>query len=346
MLGEIIEKHIIYIRRKIIMQGKSKILGVGRYLPERIVTNYDIAEQAITSPAWIKANIGIDERRFSNEQETQAFMGAAAAREAINRANCNADELDIILVTTNVPDYQIPSTACLIQRDIGASNAFATDLITACPGFPMALSMADAYLHSGQARKVMVIATEALSKLTDPLDRTIYSILGDGAAALILGRNETTSSGILKTFARTVGEHWDAIYIPTGGVVDRPTADKIKSKHHCIKMDGSRVKKLVQQYFPLAIEKTLQNSGITLDEIDWLIPHQANLKLIMEESEKLGISKDKVITNIDRYGNTSSASIPIALYDLIGSGKLRQGHTILMPAFGAGFGYGAVLYRW
>jgi len=328
------------------MTGKTKLTGIGRYLPNKVVTNADIQNVAETSAAWIEHNVGIKERRFCDATEHQYVMGAEAAYEALAKARCSADEIDIILVTTNVPDYPIPSTACLIQNEIGATNAFATDLITACPGYPMALSMADAYIQSGQAEKVLIVATECLSRLTDPIDRTIFSILGDGAAAMVFEKNTESDSGLIQTFSRTVGAHWDAIYIPVGGVVNRPTQSNIEQTQHCIKMDGGKIKNLVQTYFPKAINELLERTEFSLEQIDWVVPHQANLTLLRQESQKMGIEFGKLVTNIEKYGNTSSASIPIALYDLINSNNLTTGDLILMPAFGAGFGYGAALYRW
>lgn len=326
------------------MTSHTGILGIGRYLPARIVTNDEIAATAQTSAAWIKWNIGVEERRFSNDSESQCVMGAVAAREALRHAGIDASQIDVILVTTNVPDYPIPSTACLIQHELKAHNATATDLITACAGFPMVTAMADAYIKSGLARHVLVIATERLSRLTDPCERTIYSILGDGAAALVFGK--VTAGGVLGTYCRTVGEHWDAIHIPVGGTLARPSAQALRDMQHVIKMDGRKIKQLVERYFPIAAHGALRQAGLGIDDIDWLVPHQANLKLIHAGAQAIGVDAAKVVTNIERYGNTSSASIPIALYDLIHDGRLRSGDQLLMPAFGAGFSYGAVVYRW
>ncbi|MCA8350731.1 3-oxoacyl-ACP synthase III family protein [Burkholderia cepacia] len=327
------------------MNGNVVILGLGRYLPETVVTNADIAAHADTSAAWIRHNTGIEERRFCDETESQHLMGAAAAQEALDQAGVRADEVDVILVTTNVPDYPIPATACLIQKELGAVNASGTDLITACPGFPVATAMAQAYIQSGLARYVLVVATECLSRLTDPVERTIYSILGDGAGALLFGPM-LDRHGIVSTFNRTAGEHWDVIHIPVGGTFERPTARALDEKRHVVKMDGRRLKKLFEHYFPKAINGVLEKAGLTLSDIDWLVPHQANLRLIEAAAKTMNFPQEKVVANIQKYGNTSSASIPIALYDLAKSGQLKRGDLLLMPAFGSGFSYGAVVYRW
>lgn len=333
------------------IKGKStgvKILGMGKYVPEHIVTNEDFAKIVDTSDEWITQRTGIKKRHI-NDGEPTYHLGVMAAQEALEDAGVKAEDIDLIIVATCSPDFYTPSTACLIQRDIGAIGCMAMDINCACTGFDYGLDMAKRYLQSGDdVNKVLLVATEELSKLMDYTDRASCILFGDGAAAVVLEKQEDTlyssyfgadGSGARFLAARaaksenafrTNNEEFDMQMPP--------------AKEHFLWQEGKDVYKFATRIMPQAVLKACEKAGITPDELDWIVPHQANVRIIETAAKNLGLSMDKVIVYIDRYGNTSSASIPIAFYDAVEEGRIKKGDKICLVGFGGGLTYGAVIF--
>lgn len=321
------------------------IIGIGRYLPERVVTNHDIAKKIDTSDEWIVKHIGIRERRVASEEELQFQMGSNAAKEALKSCGLSADDIDMILVTTNVADYPIPPISAMIQKELQASNAGTVDLIGGCSIFPAAIEIARSMLVASNKNYILLIATEKLSTLVDWDDRGLSCFLGDGAAALVLGE-VPENYGILSTLTRTIGAYWDKIYMPAGGVAKRPSIETIQNKEHFLKMDGKFVKEMVPKYLEIAVNESIKTANITKEQINWIIPHQANWHLIKYSIESMGLDFDKAIMNIETLGNVSSASVPLAIYDGLKAKKIKKGDYVVTPVFGAGFSYGSCVFRW
>lgn len=323
----------------------AHIVGWGKYLPEKIVTNCDLARIMDTSDEWIRSRTGIAERRIVNEHETTASMAIAAAQIALDRARIAPSAIDLIIVATLSPDHVFPSTACMVQDALGATRAGAFDLSAACSGFIYGLSMASAMIRSGAARVVLVIGSETLSRFCDITDRTTYPLFGDGAGAVVLQADETPG-GILSTVLGADGSGGNHLILPAGGSKLPPSQETIDKRLHYIKMNGREVYRFATKVMGKAARQACERAGVNVDEVNLLIPHQANIRIIESASKYLNLSEDKVFTNLNRYGNTSAASIPIALCEAIEEGRVKTKDKLVMVGFGGGLTWGATVVEW
>lgn len=316
----------------------SRILGTGGYLPERVLTNADLEKMVETSDQWIVERTGIRERHLAAEHETTSDLAVAAARQAIAAAGIDVAEIDLIIVATTTPDLIFPSTACLVQNKLGMSNGCAAfDVQAVCSGFVYALSIADNFIRAGQARRALVIGAETLSRITDWNDRANCILWGDGAGAVILVASETP--GIISTHLHADGRYRDLLHVNGGvsaGSDGKPT----------MQMQGNAVFKMAVNTLDAIVDETLAANGLQKSDVNWLVPHQANIRIIQATAKKLGMSMDNVVVTVDRHGNTSAASIPLALDAAVRDGRIQAGEIVLMEAFGGGFTWGSVLIKW
>ena len=328
-------------------QRSTVILGTGSYAPERVVTNEELSKTVETSDEWIHTRSGIRERRIAGPGETTSDMGAAAARRALEAAGLTAADIDLLVVATVTPDLVMPAAACLIQTKLGVpSTAACFDLNAACSGFVYALDTACAMLTSGRYRRALVIGAEKFSSIVDWQDRTTCVLFGDGAGAVVLGTTEQPGVGLLGTKLGAFGESAELLYVPAGGSNEPATAASIAARRHCVKMKGKEVFKLAVRVMDEAARDILEQHHVRADQISLVIPHQANLRIIEAISEYLELPMERFFVNVDRYGNTSAASIPIALDEARRSGRIKTGDLTLLVAFGAGLTYGSALIRW
>ncbi len=322
----------------------ARLLSTGRYNPPRVVPNAEMETLVDTSDEWIRTRTGIRERRIADANVTTADMGAAAARAAMKAAGIAPEQLDRILVSTATPDRLLPSTACDIQALLDAPNAGAYDFATACSGFLYGLALAEGHIAAGQAETVLVVCSERMSSIIDWTDRTTCVLFGDGAgAALVVGASN--HHGILSTFTRSDGALAELLYRPAGGARVPFDADVLNERSHLVRMAGPEVFKAAVRSMCEAAEQALQRAGVTADEIDLMVPHQANLRIIEATARYAGIPMDKVFVNVDRYGNMSSASVPVALDEAREQGRVGDGSLVLMVAFGAGFTWASSVVR-
>jgi len=323
----------------------AHIVGWGKYVPAKVVTNDDLAKIMDTSDEWIKTRTGIAERRFAEEGETTATMSIAAAKLALDRARIAPSAIDLIIVATLSPDHFFPSTACLVQEALGATNAAAYDLSAACAGFIYGLSMGTSMIQSGAAKVILIVGAEILSRLLDVEDRGTYPLFGDGAGAVVLKADEIPG-GVLSTVLGADGSGAEHLVLPAGGSKLPPTHETIDNRLHYIKMNGREVYRFATRVMGKAARQACEKAGIEIDEISLFVPHQANIRIIESASKQLKISNDKVFTNLDKYGNTSAASIPIALCEAIEQGRVSTKDKIVMVGFGAGLTWGASVIEW
>jgi 3-oxoacyl-[acyl-carrier-protein] synthase-3 len=298
-----------------------------------------------TSDEWIRSRTGISERRFAAKDESTATMAIIAAQRALDQAGIAPSAVDLIIVATFSPEHLFPSTACLVQDAIGATHAGAFDLSAACAGFVYALSMGSAAIQAGQAKVVLVIGSETVSRLLDMQDRTTYPLFGDGAGALVLQAHETPG-GVLASVLGSDGSGAEHLWIPAGGSKMPASQETIDQHLHAIKMNGREVYRFATRVMGSAAKQACEKAGVALDEIDLLIPHQANIRIIESASKNLKISEEKVFTNLDKYGNTSAASIPIALCEAIEAGRVHSKDKLVMVGFGGGLTWGATVVQW
>jgi 3-oxoacyl-[acyl-carrier-protein] synthase-3 len=323
---------------------RARVVSTGRFNPPRVVTNAELEKTVETSDEWIRTRTGIRERRLADPGVGAADMGAAAARVALERAGLDAKDVDMLLVSTATPDRLLPSTACDVQALLGASNAGSYDFATACSGFLYGLSLAEAHIAAGQARTVLVIATERMSSIVDWGDRSTCVLFGDGAGAAVVQPAED-ERGILSSFMKSDGTLAELLYRPGGGAKIPFDLAVLDEKSHLVKMAGPEVFKAAVRSMCEAAEQALKRAGVTSEEIDLLVPHQANNRIIEATAKYAGIPMDKVFVNVDRYGNMSSASVPVALDEAREQGRVRDGSLVLMVAFGAGFTWAANVVR-
>jgi 3-oxoacyl-[acyl-carrier-protein] synthase-3 len=324
---------------------KAKITGTGAYLPKKVLTNYDLEKMVDTSDEWIRERTGIRERRIAAKDEAASDLALKASQEALRSADLKPEDLDLILVATISGDMMLPSTACFLQSKLGAVNAAAFDINAACSGFIYALSVADSYIRSETFRRVLVVGTEVLSRFTDWTDRTTCVLLGDGAGAVILepGRGR---SGIISIKIHADGSMWDLLQIPAGGS-KRPASEKtLEKRQHYIRMRGNETFRIAVRTLENLVVETLKENNIDPGELALLIPHQANHRIIAATAKRLGIGLDRVILNLEHYGNTSAASIPIALDEAVRTCRVKKGDYIMLEAFGGGLTWGSALIRW
>jgi 3-oxoacyl-[acyl-carrier-protein] synthase III len=320
----------------------ARIAGTGSYLPEKVLTNDDLAKIVDTSDEWIAARTGIRERHIAAEGETTSALAYHAAMRALEAAGVDAKELDLIVVGTTTPDLIFPSTACLLQHRIGADGCPAFDVNAACSGFVYALTVADKFIRSGAAKTALVVGAETLTRMVDWSDRSTCVLFGDGAGAVVLKAD--TETGILSTHMHADGGKKELLWNPVGVSVGfKPGEDNAGVR---ILMSGNDVFKHAVKALDSVVEEALESNGLDRHEIDWLIPHQANLRIIEATAKRLDMPMDRVIVTVDRHGNTSSGSVPLALDEAVRSGRVQRGQLVLLEAFGGGFTWGSALLRY
>ncbi len=320
------------------------IIGMGIHLPSKVLTNFDLEKMVDTSDEWIRTRTGVRERRIAEKDQSSSDLGAQAALAALQDAKLTPQDLDLIIVATISPDSFFPSTACLIQTRIGASCP-AFDLAAACSGFPYALAVAESFIRSGMCRNVLVVGAEVLSKFIDWKDRSTCVLFGDGAGAAIVSQVKD-GHGIKATYLGADGSQGDLLKIPGGGSRIPASEESIKTGQHYLKMQGSEIFKLAVRRMDEAIEEVLKRGGLTAKDIDCLIPHQANLRILTAVAERVGIPIDKVFVNVERYGNMSSASTVVALYEAVKQKKIKEGSNVVLVAFGGGITWASCLIKW
>ncbi len=329
---------------------RSRILGTGHYLPSVIRTNLDLEKLVDTSDAWIVERTGIRERRIAPDGVVTSDMAAGAAQQALDAAGLKASDLDMIIVGTVTPDMPMPATAVFVQQKLGATHCPAFDLSAACAGFVFGLSIADQFVGSGAMKHVLVVGVELLSRVIDWSDRTTCVLFGDGAGAVVVGAagaqaSGAKPSGILSTKIVSDGALAHSLMIPGGGSVSPASHEVVELKKHKVHMRGQDIFKVAVRNLFSASKNALDAAGMTSEDVDWICPHQANLRIIDQVTSRLAVPSEKVLVNIDRVGNTSSASIPILLDENVRSGKIKPGDTVLMCALGAGISWGSALVR-
>lgn len=324
---------------------RIKIRSMGIYLPEKVLTNLDLEKMVETSDEWITTRTGIKERRIAAEDQVTSDLGVAAARQALDRAGLKPEDIDLILVATNSPDTLFPSTACWIQKKLGTREMPAFDLQAGCTGVLYGLIVAEGLILSGVCRRVLLIGVDILSKITNWEDRATCVLFGDGAGAFILEESED-DSGLLSHFWGADGSLGELLILPGGGTLHPASEQTVREKMHYIHMKGNDVFKHAVKRMGESIIEALKSAGLDKHQVDFLIPHQANLRIIDAIGERLDLDPEKVVVNVDRYGNMSVATIPVALYELQEEGKLQPGKIVAMVAFGAGFTWASAVYRW
>lgn len=323
---------------------KARIAGTGSYAPTRVLTNADLERMVATSDEWIRERTGIRERRIAATGEACSDLAVQAGRRALTAAGVAAADLDMILVATCTGDFPLPATACLVQHQLGATKAGACDLSAACCGFVYALSVADAYIKTGM-RHVLVIGSEVMSAITDWTDRNTCVLFGDGAGAVVLSGSDG-ERGILSTDLRSDGTLCELIMVPGGGSRTPPSEKVIMERLHNIKMKGNETFKVAVRTLEEIARTTLSANHFRVEDLDLYVPHQANVRILRAVMERLGLPIEKVLLNLDRYGNTSAASIPIALDEAVREGRIKDGSLVMLGAFGAGLTWASAMIRW
>ncbi|HKZ57777.1 MAG TPA: beta-ketoacyl-ACP synthase III [Thermodesulfovibrionales bacterium] len=324
---------------------RSKIISTGSYLPERILTNFDLEKIVDTSDEWITERTGIKERRIASENQAASDLAYEASRLALEKASLKAEDIDLLIAATVTGDMPFPSTACILQHRLGAKNAAAFDINAACSGFLYGLYVADSFIRSGMHKRVLIIGVEVLSKITDWDDRTTCVLFGDGAGAAIVEPTEE-ERGIISMHINSNGSMWDLLHIPGGGSRYPVSKDSLDKRLHYIKMKGNETFKVAVRTLEDLVLRILKDNKLDPSQLSLLIPHQANLRIIQATADRLGLPMDKVLINLDKYGNTSAASIPIALDEAVMTGRIKDGDYILLEAFGGGLTWASALIKW
>jgi len=319
----------------------SRIAGTGGYLPERVMTNAELERMVDTTDEWIRTRTGIIKRHIAADNETTCDLSEQAARRAIDAAGIAPADIDLIIVATTTPDVIFPSTACLLQERLDIHGCPAFDVQAVCTGFIYALDIADKFIRTGSARCALVIGAETLSRIIDWTDRSTCVLFGDGAGAVILQASD--EPGILSSHLHADGEYQELLKVPAGISLDYP---KLKSGTAFIEMQGNEVFKVAVTTLGRIVDETLEANQLTTADIDWLVPHQANTRIIAATARKLDMSMDRVVLTVDQHGNTSAASVPLAMNEAILDGRIRRGQMLLLEAFGSGFTWGATLVKY
>jgi len=327
------------------MTTRARITSLGLYVPERVVTNADLAKFVDTNDEWIRTRTGIHERHYVEPGTPTSVLAAKAAQQALERRGIAASEIDLIVVATVTPDMLFPATACIVQEKIQASKAWAFDVSAACSGFLYALTVGAQFVATGVHKKVLVIGADVMTSILDYGDRTTCVLFGDAAGAVLLEPGDD-GTGILDFYHEVDGSGAKLLYMLGGGSLHPPTHETVDAKLHCIRQEGAQVFKFAVRKFADASLHLLERNGLTPDQVDCFAAHQANIRIINAAQERLGLPDSKVVKNIDRYGNTTAATIPLALGTALDEKRLKAGDTVLMAAVGAGFTVGTVLCRW
>lgn len=321
------------------------IIGTGRFLPEKILTNADLERMVETSDEWITTRTGIKERHLVEKGTATSDIATLAAKDALKSAKFNPEDIDLIIVATITPDMQFPATACFVQAKLGAKNAAAFDVSAACSGFIYAISVAESMIKSGQYKNALVIGAEVLSSIVDWTDRNTCVLFGDGAGAVILA--PVSEGGILSTHLGSNGNEAQLLSLPAGGSAMPATIETVNNKMHYLKMSGNEVFKLAVKAMADAAEKAAKKAGISsIDQLDLIIPHQANMRILLAVANRLKISENKLFLNVAKYGNMSSASTAVALDEAAKTGRIKKGDNIILVAFGAGLTWAACVIKW
>lgn len=319
----------------------SRITGTGSYLPENIVTNFDLEKTVDTTDQWITDRTGIKKRHVAADNETTCDLAERAARNAMDAAGITADQIDLIIVATTTPDQVFPSTACLLQDRLDVHGCAAFDIQAVCTGFVYALGIADKFIQSGSTRTALVVGAETLSRILDWTDRSTCVLFGDGAGAVILQASD--EPGILSTHLHADGKYKDLLSVPSG---ISNGFDKLKNGEAYINMQGNEVFKMAVNTLGRIVDETLEANQMEKSDIDWLVPHQANIRIISATAKKLKMSMDQVVVTVQEHGNTSAASVPLALDTAVRDGRIKRGETVLLEAFGGGFTWGSTLLKY
>lgn len=324
---------------------KVGIIGLGKYLPDSVLTNADLEKMVDTTDDWIVQRTGIKERRIARDDEATSDMALSAAVNALKKAKLKPSDIDLIIVATITPDMFFPSTACIVQKRLNIENIPAFDISVACSGFIYGLAIADQFIKAGTYKRVMVIGAEKMSSVTDWSDRSTCVLMGDGAGAAILG--EVEDGGILSVYLGSDGSKGDLLKMPAGGSRIPASVESVQSRLHFLKMEGNELFKHAVKIMADAAKKVTEPLGLKGDDIDLVIPHQANIRILNAVAKRMGIDPDKKLyLNIEKYGNMSAASSAVALAEAVEEGRIKKGDTILLDAFGAGLTWGAIVMKW
>lgn len=323
---------------------KVGIIGVGEYLPKKVLTNAGLEKMVDTSDEWITTRTGIKERRIASKAEAASDLAIKAAHSALENARLKPEHLDLIIVATVTGDMQFPSVACLVQKALGAKDAVCFDISAACSGFVYALTVAHQFIARGTSKNALVIGTEKMSSITDWKDRNTCVLFGDGAGAAVL--SEVKTGGILASYLGSDGAMSDLLMVPAGGSRLPASSKTVEERLHYVKMCGNELFKIAVKAMAEAAQEVLKRANLKCEDVDLVIPHQANIRIIMAVAKKLGLAEEKIYLNIEKYGNMSSASTATALCEAVKDGRVKKGDIILLDAFGAGLVWGACVIKW
>lgn len=321
------------------------ITGTGFAAPDRVLTNADMEKIVDTTDEWITSRSGIKQRRFAKEGEFTSDLAVQASKQALDQAGLQAEELDLIVLATVTPDYPFPATSCVVQEKLGAVNAAAFDISAGCTGLIYALTVANQFINTGMYRNILVVGAEVISRILDWQDRTTCVLFGDGAGAVVL-QPVSKGRGILACELGTDGTGVPLLFQPAGGSREPATAESVTGRRHYLTMAGKEVFKFAVRVMGEVADKAIVKAGLTIEDIDLIIPHQANTRIIESAAKRLGVDMNKVFVNVDRYGNTSAASIGIALAEAVREGRIKDGDTLVLVGFGTGLTWGACVLRW
>jgi 3-oxoacyl-[acyl-carrier-protein] synthase-3 len=326
---------------------RAKITSIGRYVPPRVLTNADLEKMVETSDEWIQTRVGISERHIAGPDTATSDLATAAAKDALERRGIGADEIDAIIICTVTPDMMFPSTACLVQNNLGAHKAWGFDLVAACSGFVYGLTTGASLVAAGTHEKVLVIGADTMSRIIDYKDRATCVLFGDGAGAMLLeAAEEGEDAGFIDFFGEIDGSGGEFLYMPGGGSRKPASAETVAAGMHYVHQEGQQVFKYAVRKMYEMSTSLLERNNLTIKDVDLLVPHQANRRIIDATTERLGLAPEQVMININRYGNTTAGTIPLATCDAVAEGRLRKGALVLFAAVGAGYTAGASLWRW
>jgi 3-oxoacyl-[acyl-carrier-protein] synthase-3 len=323
----------------------ARITGTGSYAPKKIITNHDLEKLVDTSDDWILERTGIKERRIAEKDQCTSDLAYEAGKKALKTAGIGADELDLILVATMTPDMIMPGTACVLQEKLGAKKAAAFDINAACSGFIFGMSVANAFIKSEVYKNVLLVGAEVISRFMDWEDRATCILFGDGAGAVVIQRH-AGKRGILSAHLHSDGSLSDLIHVPGGGALHPASHDTIRKRMHFIKMKGNETFKVAVRSLEGVVQEALDHNNVKAEDIDFLVPHQANLRIIQAMAQRLDMPMEKVVLTLPKYGNTSAASIPMALDEAVRDGRIKENHLLLFEAFGGGLTWASALVRW